>query len=80
MGQPQPEMRRAAAEAFKQSLDQLQQTLESAQEPSQPPQFSRPEHSPQPMIDRPAKFDLSVWEEAIADIEQFIQQRQAEQS
>ncbi len=78
MGQPQHEIRRAAAEAFKQSLDQLQQTLESPQELSQS-HFSRPEPAAQTPSDRPTKFDLGVWEEAIADIEQFIQQRQAEQ-
>ncbi len=78
MGQPQYEIRRAAAEAFKQSLDQLQQTLESTQEPSKP-HPPRREPAPQPTTDRSAKFDLSAWEEAIADIEQFIQQRQAEQ-
>ncbi len=78
MGQPQHEIRRAAAEAFKQSLDQLQQTLESPQELSKST-FSRPEPATQPPSEHPATFDLEVWEEAIADIEQFIQQRQAEQ-
>lgn len=78
MGQPPHEIRRAAAEAFKQSLDQLQQTLESTQEPSKA-HSPRREPAPQPTCDRPTNFDLAVWEEAIADIEQFIQQRQAEQ-
>jgi hypothetical protein len=79
MGQPQQDIRRAAAEAFKQSLDQLQQTLESTQEPSKPPQTPRPEPTPKPVTDRSVPFDLSAWEEAIADIEQFIQQQQTEQ-
>lgn len=79
MGQPQSEARRAAAEAFKQSLEQLQQALESTQEPSKPPPVPLREQAPKPRGDR-AKFDLSVWEEAIADIEQFIQQQQTEQS
>lgn len=75
MGQPQPEARRAAAEAFKQSLEQLQQALESTQEPSKPLPVPQREPAPKPRADRTATFDLSVWEEAIADIEQFIQQR-----
>lgn len=77
MGQPQQEARWAAAEAFKQSLEQLQQSLESTQESpkSQPPSL----HSPKPTTDRSAKFDLNIWEDAIADIERFIQQRQAGQ-
>ncbi len=77
MGQPQQEVRQAAAEAFKQSLDQLQQSLESTQQSPKP--HSPSLHSPKPKIERSAKFDLNVWEDAIADIEQFIQQRQAEQ-
>lgn len=80
MGQPQSEVRRVAAEAFKQSLDQLQQALGSTQGPSKPLPPLQPEQAPKSGVDRAAKVDLSVWEEAIADIEQFIQQRQAEQS
>jgi hypothetical protein len=79
MGQPQQDIRRAAAEAFKQSLDQLQHTLESTQEPSKSRQTPCPEPTPKPVTDRAVQFDLSVWEEAIADIEEFIQQRQTEQ-
>jgi phage shock protein A len=74
MGQQQRELRRAAAEAFIESLDHLQQSLESSEEQpsaSQDMDESGSEASPTAS----ATFDLALLEEAIADIEQFIDQK-----
>jgi hypothetical protein len=81
MGQPQQEIRRAALEAFKQSLEQLQQTLEGSSQELPTLSQSTGTNNPREASSNPSmSFDLHVWEEAIADIEQFIQQRQTEQS
>ncbi len=72
MNQRQQNLRHAAAQAFIESLDQLQETLQT------------PEHSPvQPQKDGhlPAKahpeaeFDLESFEQAVADIEEFIEKQ-----
>ncbi|EKQ70580.1 hypothetical protein OsccyDRAFT_0878 [Leptolyngbyaceae cyanobacterium JSC-12] len=70
----QREVRRAAAQAFMESLEQLQQTLESADDK---PKTSHPSGSrPSEVAAKPAtQFDLNSWEDAIADIEQFISQQ-----
>ena len=60
----QHEARRAAAQAFRESLDKLQQTLGSADVPAEAPTKSR---------GQVAKIDLAVWEDAIADIDHFIE-------
>lgn len=80
MGQPPQEERRAAAEAFIESLTQLEQTLEAAesvdklplQKPSAPPDVVKQT----PPLDS-AHFSLSNFEDAIADLEQFIQSQQS---
>lgn len=72
MDQCQRELRRAAARAFMESLDQLHETLQPAAEPTPPPQRT-------PIPDPPASaaaIDLDSLEQAVEDIEQFIQQRQ----
>lgn len=77
--------RRAAAEAFQASLNQLQQSLQvgddsgdgtpsltpAAEEQAQPP--SRPVQS---RYASAAAFSVTELEEAVADIEQFIQDQQ----
>ena len=70
----QQEARRAAAQAFIESLEQLEQTLESVNEkpsPAESTPYQSAKTAPQPE----AEFDLNVWEEAIADIDQFIQKK-----
>jgi hypothetical protein len=77
MNQPQRELRRAAAQAFMESLEQLQTTLQSSENPPrklvvQPPSgFSKPEAAP-------TAFDLHSFEQAVADIEQFIERNKAD--
>ncbi len=71
MNQRQQELRRAAAEAFAQSLDHLSKTLNE-----------QPETPPEPTVPKPAPprakkaFDLADLEAAAADIEQFMESRQ----
>lgn len=74
MDQPQQDLRLTAAKAFKESLEQLQQTLQAAEEPSVP---SAPQPSTTPRRSTPLRFDLHSFEQAAADIEQFMQARQA---
>jgi hypothetical protein len=77
MGQPQ---RQAAAQAFMESLAQLEQTFESAEsKPVESVEELPLQNSPvMPDVSEqsppePAPFSLSGFEDAIADLEQFIQ-------
>lgn len=72
MSQQERELRRAAAQAFMESLDQLQQTLEPSESPP------KPAYSSQRTVKSPSiwAFDLNSFEDAIADIDQFIEQSQ----
>ncbi len=76
MNQRQRELRRAAARAFMESLDQLHDTLQSPE--------TQPAHpdSPQPKglkATPPPQFDLSTFEQAVADIEAFIEKQKEEE-
>lgn len=76
----QQEARRAAAQAFMESLEQLQQTLESEDKPSQTAPTSgkkvaKSTNPPTPTEVKSEVFDLNVWAEAIADIDQFIEEK-----
>ena len=80
----QKDLRRASAQAFFESLDQLFDSIESsssqpAQAKSPPPQTgpSTPQAAPStpPPKPKPAKINLSDFEDAIADLEQFIQNK-----
>lgn len=83
MGQPQPE-RQAAAQAFKESLAQLEQTFEpiepkpanSMEELPLPTSLAMPDAS-EPCTQEITQFDLSSFEDAIADLEQFLQNNQS---
>ncbi|MEX0272545.1 hypothetical protein AB3R30_25870 [Leptolyngbyaceae cyanobacterium UHCC 1019] len=79
MGQPPPE-RQAAAQAFMESLAQLEQTFEPAEsKPAKSVGESLPQNSPaMPDTSKQAtqettQVSLSSFEDAIADLEQFIQ-------
>ena len=74
----QKNFRRTSAQAFFDSLDELLDSIESsgnqsAQAKSPPPQ-AKPSSPPKKA--RPAKINLSDFEDAIADLEQFIQNKQ----
>ncbi|MBE9097547.1 hypothetical protein [Tychonema sp. LEGE 07203] len=79
------DLRRASAQSFFQSLDELFDYIETANteaaQPQSPPpqaksasQPASPPSSP-PKKAKPAKINLSDFEDAIADLEQFIQQK-----
>jgi hypothetical protein len=66
----QQDLRQAAAKAFAESLEQLQETLEADD------RAPAPTESDSAVEARSAvKFDLLSLEQAAADIEQFIQQQ-----
>ena len=82
MDQRQRELRHAAAQAFMESLDQLQGTLQ-ATDPrplkSELGSGSSPANSPTRFREAPsARLDPVAFEQAAADIEQFIQSHPAE--
>lgn len=77
MNQQQRNLRHAAAEAFIESLDQLQQTLLPADSQPVLPTRPTPRKRPEPVTNASAQFDLGSFEQAVADIEQFIQANQA---
>ncbi|MEG4009712.1 hypothetical protein QUA41_27880 [Microcoleus sp. Pol11C1] len=73
----QKDLRRASAQSFFESLDELFDSIESnssqAAQPQSPPHQAK--SSSQPKKTRPAKINLSDFEDAIADLEQFIQSK-----
>jgi hypothetical protein len=73
MGQ-QKELRHAAAKAFIESLEHLQHTLDPLEQASVP-EVACPERKQmlEIPVESPAGFDLDALEDAIADIEQYIQ-------
>jgi hypothetical protein len=72
MNQPQRELRRAAAQSFMESLEQLQTTLQASENPPSKLIVQPSKELPQPEV-KPANFDLHSFEQAVADIEQFIE-------
>lgn len=71
----QRDLRRAAAKAFFESLEHLEQTLETA-DATEPPKRELKANEAKPASKQhPVQFDLASLEDAIADIEQFIQQQ-----
>jgi len=81
MEQHQNDLRRAAAQAFAESLDQLQKTL---QVDGRPPTTAQPQPekaAPVPnsnLNSTPIRPALADWEAAVADIEQFIEARRSD--
>jgi hypothetical protein len=77
----QKNLRRASAQSFFQSLDELFDYIESNSSPAAEPQSRPPQAKPSsqssspPKQPRPAKINLSDFEDAIADLEQFIQSK-----
>ncbi|MDP8935658.1 MAG: hypothetical protein M3N42_16350 [Cyanobacteriota bacterium] len=77
----QKDLRRASAQSFFESLDELFDSIESnstqAAQPKSPPRQAKPssQSSSPPKKARPAKINLSDFEDAIADLEQFIQNK-----
>lgn len=79
MEQQQKELRRAAAQAFAESLDQLQKTLQADSKPPVTTPAQPENKAPAPSNNSaPTRPALAEWEAAVADIEQFIEARQAD--
>jgi hypothetical protein len=78
----QHEERHAAAQAFVESLTQLEQTLESAElvKKHSLPQSPAKLDPSEPSTQESAQFSLSRFEDAIADLEQFIQNNQSQEN
>ena len=77
MDQQQQELRRAAAQAFMASLDQLQETLKPVTKPAPATGNSgQTKQNPSNSGVR-APIDLSSLEQAAADIEQFMMNRES---
>lgn len=75
MNQRQQNLRYEADRAFRESLDQLQETLQTNEVP--PVQPTAPEHDQRRSETSCSnQFDLSSFEQAVADIEAFMQKRQ----
>ncbi|MBW4580208.1 MAG: hypothetical protein KME42_11620 [Tildeniella nuda ZEHNDER 1965/U140] len=75
MNQRQQNLRYAAARAFIESLDQLQETLQPADQ-TLPPPLPEPNQQRNINASLTEQFDLNSFEQAVADIEEFIQKRQ----
>ncbi len=77
----QKDLRRASAQSFFESLDELFDSIESSSSQPAPPKSPPPpaksssQSSSPPKKARPAKINLSDFEDAIADLEQFIQNK-----
>ena len=77
----QKDLRRASAQSFFQSLDELFDYIESNSSQAAEPQSRSPQaksssqSSSPPKKARPAKINLSDFEDAIADLEQFLQNK-----
>ena len=73
--------RRASAQSFFQSLDELFDYIEASNTEVAQPQSLSPQAKPAsqpscpPQKAKPAKINLSDFEDAIADLEQFIQNK-----
>lgn len=73
MNSHQQELRQAATHQFLESLNELGRCATTA-EPSQPSQPSAPTPRSRPAAPS-ANLDLAAWEDAVLDIEQFMQNR-----
>jgi hypothetical protein len=75
----QKDLRRASAQAFFESLDELFDSIEANSSQPEQPESPAPEAKPStpPKRARPAKINLSDFEDAIADLEQFIHNKQS---
>ncbi len=81
MEQHQNELRRAAARAFAESLDQLQKTLQADGKPPTTAQTQPEKAAPVSNSNSnstPTRPALADWEAAVADIEQFIEARRSD--
>jgi hypothetical protein len=76
MEQNQPENRNGVDKEFQKSLEQLQDILQDSpkKEEETPKPLSGSAHDTK-KADKEMKIDLAAWEEAVADIEQYFEEK-----
>ncbi|MEM9924940.1 MAG: hypothetical protein AAF915_14495 [Cyanobacteria bacterium P01_D01_bin.50] len=79
MEQNEQEQRSSAAKDFQDSLDQLQHLLEEDPIEEQLVQEAKMDKATQKqVVEDSLKFDLADWEDAVADIEQYLESKNQE--
>lgn len=73
----QQDLRRAADQAFIESLNQLEAMLLNDDTPSATEEPVKDSSSEQATVEHLSHLDLAAFEEAVADIEAFMQQRRS---
>lgn len=73
----QQDLRRAADQAFIESLNQLEAMLLNEDTASAIEEPVKDSSSEQPTVEHLSHLDLAAFEEAVADIEAFMQQRRS---
>ncbi len=80
MEQNQQEQRSTAAKEFQESLDQLQQILhENSAEDEIVAKLPNGNASDNQVAENSSIIDLTAWEDAVADIEQYFQQKKTQE-
>lgn len=72
----QPEHRQAADEDFLKSLNQLENILQENPLIEEEVAVVEEKSNTTPLPEPEPKIDLAAWEDAVADIEQFLQSRE----
>ncbi len=75
MEQNQHQQRRVADQEFQKSLDQLQQILQDDSTQAEQTAESHSDRQSDQIAETSSIIDLDVWEDAVADIEQYFQQK-----
>ncbi|MEH1941366.1 MAG: hypothetical protein V7L01_14260 [Nostoc sp.] len=75
MEQSQPQERRAADRVFQQSLDQLEDILQESSTEEEIPQLDTSSVSEVELDQELIDIDLAALEDAVADIEQYLEER-----
>ena len=76
MEENQQEQRRTAAQAFEQSLEQLQNILQEDENAEEQKTESVGDNTNNKQVaDNSSGIDLAAWEDAVADIEQYLENK-----
>ncbi len=76
MEQSRHEQRHAAAQEFQKSLEELQQILQDdATQEQDTSQLHDANNSDRQVVDNSSAIDLAAWEDAVADIEQYLREK-----
>ncbi|MCX7595467.1 MAG: hypothetical protein N2235_17260 [Fischerella sp.] len=75
MEQSQHKQRHAAAQEFQKSLDELQQILQDNATQEQEMSQMHDRTDDRQVVENCSAIDLAAWEDAVADIEQYLQEK-----